>query len=226
MIEELQSQTTPGAPIEHRVLSKAFADMYYGLNHDGQNDPVKLKEDFQKITSCALQLEHQYIQHDAAFTTNSEVYDNLLDDYRSYQDKGTIKNRIESIKKAFQNVKLTLDGTKEPIEIGKAYRKLANESFMMITNSERELVKQQQQKQEVKQERPKAPIIGVDGNIFNLMGVATRALKSAGMENEANEMFNKITSSGSYDEALSILMEYVEPVEIMEQEQNEGQQMV
>ena len=226
MIEELQSQAIPDAPIEHRVLSKAFADMYYGLNHDGQNDPVKLKEDFQKITSCALQLEHQYVQHDAAFTANSEVYDYLLDDYKSYQDKGTLKNRIESIKNTFQNVKLTLDGTKEPLEIGKAYRKLANESFMMITNSERELLKQQQQKQVVTQKRPKAPIIGADGNIFNLMGFATRVLKKAGMEKEANDLFQKITSSGSYDEALCILMEYVEPVEVMGQEQNEGQQMI
>ena len=40
----------------------------------------------------------------------------------------------------------------------------------------------------IEEERPKAKMIGEDGNIFNLMGIASRTLKSAGYEEKANEM--------------------------------------
>lgn len=66
------------------------------------------------------------------------------------------------------------------------------------------------QDQEQEKVKPKCPLIGADGNIFNLMGMASRTLKRNGMADEAKEMCNRITSSGSYDEALCILGEYVE----------------
>ena len=59
-------------------------------------------------------------------------------------------------------------------------------------------------------EKPKMELIGHDGNIFSIMGRASRLLKQAGMREEANEMWNRVTSSGSYDEALHIISEYVE----------------
>lgn len=59
--------------------------------------------------------------------------------------------------------------------------------------------------------KPKCKLIGENGNIFNLMGIASRALKEAGMKDEAAEMVEKITKSAkSYDEALTIIAEYVE----------------
>ena len=60
--------------------------------------------------------------------------------------------------------------------------------------------------------KPKSPLIGADSNIFNLMGLASRTLKDAGMFDAASEMSARITESGSYDSALSIIMEYVTPV--------------
>lgn len=62
-----------------------------------------------------------------------------------------------------------------------------------------------------KNKRPKCPIIGADGNIFNIMGAASKTLKSSGMSEEASEMCSRVTSSCSYDEALGVIMEYVEP---------------
>ncbi len=59
--------------------------------------------------------------------------------------------------------------------------------------------------------RPKCPIIGADGNIFNIMGIASKTLKRSNMGEEANEMCSRVTSSGSYEEALRIIIEYVEP---------------
>jgi hypothetical protein len=58
--------------------------------------------------------------------------------------------------------------------------------------------------------KPKCKLVGENGNIFNLMGIAARTLKRAGLREEAEEMVSRITKSQSYDEALRIIMEYVE----------------
>lgn len=58
--------------------------------------------------------------------------------------------------------------------------------------------------------KPKCKLIGEDGNIFNLMGIASKTLKRAGLEKEADEMIDRITSSQSYHEALVIIADYVE----------------
>ena len=57
--------------------------------------------------------------------------------------------------------------------------------------------------------KPDCELIGKDGNIFNLMGIASRTLRQNGMEAEAREMTDRITKSGSYHEALGIIGEYV-----------------
>lgn len=59
--------------------------------------------------------------------------------------------------------------------------------------------------------RPKCPIIGANGNIFNILGIASRTLKDNGMTEEAAEMYNRVTSSGSYEQALCIITEYITP---------------
>lgn len=66
--------------------------------------------------------------------------------------------------------------------------------------------------------KPKCPLIGQNGNIFNLIGIASKTLKRNGMYDEAKEMCSRITSSGSYDEALSIIDEYVEITSVDEEE--------
>lgn len=60
--------------------------------------------------------------------------------------------------------------------------------------------------------KPKCKLIGENGNIFNLMGIAYKTLKEAGLIEEAKEMVEKVTSSDSYLEALAIISEYVEIV--------------
>ena len=60
-----------------------------------------------------------------------------------------------------------------------------------------------------KKTKPNRPLVGQDGNIFNLVGIAARTLKRNGMPSEASEMTEKVFSSGSYDEALGIIGGYV-----------------
>lgn len=59
-------------------------------------------------------------------------------------------------------------------------------------------------------EKPKCALIGKDGNIFNLMGIASRTLRNNNMKEEAKEMVIRIEKSKSYDEALGIISEYVD----------------
>ena len=69
-------------------------------------------------------------------------------------------------------------------------------------------------------EKPMCPIIGANGNIFNILGIASRTLKNNNnMADKAKEMYDRVTSSGSYTEALSIITEYIEPC--TEEELNE-----
>ena len=58
--------------------------------------------------------------------------------------------------------------------------------------------------------RPKCKLIGENGNIFNLISLATYELKKAGLADKAAEMQGRIFACRSYNEALSIIAEYVE----------------
>ena len=60
-------------------------------------------------------------------------------------------------------------------------------------------------------QKPDADIIGGSGNVFGIMGTAARALRHAGFKDEAKEMQIRIMGCGSYDEALQIVMHYVNP---------------
>lgn len=73
--------------------------------------------------------------------------------------------------------------------------------------------------EEQKQERmkPDCPLIGQDGNVFNLMGIAARTLRQAGMADEAKEMQSRIYACDSYGSALNIMGEYVNITSVEEQ---------
>ena len=62
---------------------------------------------------------------------------------------------------------------------------------------------------EIKKNKPNCPLIGANGNIFNLVGIASKTLKRNGLSAEASEMTDKVLNSGSYEEALGIIGEYV-----------------
>lgn len=58
--------------------------------------------------------------------------------------------------------------------------------------------------------KPVCKLIGADNNIFNLIGLATRSLSRAGMRDKVKPMTERCFNARSYDEALSIIMDYVE----------------
>jgi len=56
--------------------------------------------------------------------------------------------------------------------------------------------------------KPKAKVIGKDGNVFNLLGICQRSLRAANQEDKAVELRERVWAAGSYSEALSIMGEY------------------
>ena len=65
---------------------------------------------------------------------------------------------------------------------------------------------------EHERKKPPCPLVGQNGNIVNLIGLASRTLRQNGMTAEAKEMQNRIMGGAchSYEEALGIISEYVE----------------
>ena len=59
-------------------------------------------------------------------------------------------------------------------------------------------------------EKPECQLTETDGNIYALTGRARVALKRAGLRAEAEEMTTKIAAAKSYDEALQVIMQYVD----------------
>ena len=58
--------------------------------------------------------------------------------------------------------------------------------------------------------RPKMKLAGQDGNIFAILGRASRLLKENGQPQQAKEMSSRVYQSGDYYKALNIISEYVE----------------
>ena len=58
--------------------------------------------------------------------------------------------------------------------------------------------------------KPRCKLIGEDGNIFFILGRVRETLKANGHADHAQEVSDRVMASGSYDEALRIIMEYVE----------------
>ena len=68
---------------------------------------------------------------------------------------------------------------------------------------------QVQEQKEPAHIKPDCPLIGTDGNIFHLMGKASETLRKNGMQEQADEMRNRILQCQSYHSALSIIGDYV-----------------
>ena len=72
--------------------------------------------------------------------------------------------------------------------------------------------------------KPDCPLIGENGNIFALIGIASKTLRENGMEEHAEQMQKRITGGDchSYEEALTIIADYVN---ITSSEPEEGMEM-
>ena len=70
--------------------------------------------------------------------------------------------------------------------------------------------------------KPKVTLVGQDGNVFNLLGICTKALKRAKQSEEAKELQNRVFGCDSYEEALAIMLEYVDEDSSDEEDTEDG----
>ena len=69
--------------------------------------------------------------------------------------------------------------------------------------------------------KPDCPMIGQDGNIFNLTGIAARTLRQNGLSDRATEMTNRVYACGSYYDALNVIGEYVNITSVDDPDESE-----
>ena len=74
--------------------------------------------------------------------------------------------------------------------------------------------------------KPDCALIGANGNIFNLLGIAKRTLIDNGMVAESKEMCSKVYQCGSYSEALNVLGDYVNITSVDEDFEDETESVV
>lgn len=58
--------------------------------------------------------------------------------------------------------------------------------------------------------KPRCKLSNTDGNIFALGARASQALKHAGLADQVADMQHRILRSTSYDEAIRVIMDYVD----------------
>lgn len=58
--------------------------------------------------------------------------------------------------------------------------------------------------------KPTVKLVGEDGNVFAIIARVSRAIKNAGTPEKAKEFTARAFRSGSYQEVLSLVQEYVD----------------
>lgn len=58
--------------------------------------------------------------------------------------------------------------------------------------------------------KPVCRLVGADGNVFVLAGLVARTLKKSGLREQVEPFQKELFASGSYDQALQVMMRYVE----------------
>lgn len=202
--------------VTHTSIGNAFAKLYYSFKRNGINDLKTLNTHSEKLLKLILAMEHKLLFSNTFFNESSKVWEILSNDYRAYRDQGNINKGIQNIFKELKEVKIAVENHADNQILVNHYRKVANDVLNMQMQIKREYVRIMKMNERTGIEeslRPDAKMIGEDGNVFNLMGICSNALKSAGYLDKAKEMFDRVINCGGYDEAISIMHEYVNPVD-------------
>ena len=58
--------------------------------------------------------------------------------------------------------------------------------------------------------KPTVKLVGQDGNVFNIIGLVSKALIKAHQQDKEKEFTNRVFNATSYDKVLQLAMEYCE----------------
>lgn len=195
------------------ILQKEFADLYYNRK-DRETDYDFLKEKLLNITVCSEGLRARLYGNSV---TNCEkgakekLSNELIDKYRSYKDIGILEKRIAGIKGCMENLKLELDNYNISHDCKKLLNTLSDLSvtaFTQLNFIERE--KHLSQKIEISNHEKHEIKIAEEVTINN-------SLKKTFLLEEAKKIYECISNAKSYDDALSVIMECIEPNQVSQQ---------
>lgn len=211
--------------MDYEYLAKQFSKIYYTYK---KSDLESLCKKIDELLIMSLKQQHQYLNKEFSFSGHSDVWEMLQNDYRSYRDHSSLDKNVKNIMNSLKDIKDSLQQNTDQKAMMNRYRKLSENILYARMNIQREMMQMKELNKEMglpEDKRPQAKLIGEDGNIFNLMGIASRSLKDAGYKQEATEMIERITTTAkSYDEALNIISQYVNPVgDDMEMDEDEIQ---
>lgn len=167
-------------------------------------------QNYEKLNTEQLEmyLKEMMLAADALrYQSSKKIYSI---DYQYHKDNGSYKQRIQRMHKLIDDLKTVLYSSdkQNPTRL---FEKIIDECahFRFDINYQKE----EEQIMNEKSNKPKAALIGANGNIYNLMGIASKALNKNGQRQEAKEMVDRITKTAkSYPEALNILSQYVDVV--------------
>lgn len=206
--------------IEEKVQIRTIMDEYISLFGKLKGMKRKGTEDTRKCLCrlCALSLKY----HEQITENITDRHEILKQYYHPHKDKGDLDKRIELLKDSIHKLKdchvnRNLHHREQFLQ--KRLLDVAEDSMRVVAylDMQDELEKMRQEEMKMKQNRkPKCPMIGSDGNVFNLIGLAQKSLLAVNEEDSAKELQERVFQSGSYDEALNIMQEYVEVTSIDE----------
>ncbi|MCR0410316.1 DUF3991 domain-containing protein [[Clostridium] innocuum] len=216
----LKKYTKQFHPFKEELEIKHIMDQYLSifpiLNQKGKLDVGKIRNCLCELSSRAFQY-HQQISK-----CPIEIEDALIKQYRPHKDRGDQKKRLELLKESIHKLKdcyINKEVPQRQERLQKLLLDVADDSMMLIAyfDMQEDLKQYIQEEYNMDQNRkPKCPLIGTDGNVFALIGMTQKSLRAIGEDELAKEVFQRVTSSGSYEEALGIMQEYVDVTSVDE----------
>lgn len=207
-------------PFKEKIEIKHIMDQYLSifpiLNQKG-------KIEFEKVRNCLCELSSRAFRYHQQLSEHPiEIEGALIKQYRPHKDRGDQNKRIEQLKELIHKLKdcyINKEYPQRQERLQKLLLDVADDSMMLIAYFDMQEDLEQYIQEEFKMDqnrKPKCPLIGTDGNVFALIGMTQKSLRAIGEEELANEVFQRVTSCGSYEEALGIMQEYIDVTSIDE----------
>lgn len=209
-IQKYKEQLTlPKAEIEMKDIMDEYMKFFSVLNDQTKNHK-EVKKRLCELSTKAVKFYQQLLE------TEVDIIKLMSDAYQSHKDRGNLTKRIETLKDSIHKLKdcyVHKEMEHRQQMLMKRLLDVADDSMLLVVylDIQDDLEEYLQEENKMEQNmKPKCPLIGSDGNVFNLIGVTARSLKMIGEDELAKEMQTRVMNSESYEEALSIMDEYVD----------------
>lgn len=202
--------------VEIKNLLDKYLSLFPFFNTKAKLDYASIRKELCSLSAIAMKY------YDQLSSKHLNGMNCMESGFRSHLDQGNQAKRIELLKEDIHKLKHLFVNTEIPNRQNRMMKKLldvADDSMMLLAylDMQEDLEQYIQEENKMEQNRkPNCPLIGSDGNVFNLIGLTQKSLRIVGRDDQAKEMQQRVMNSGSYQEALVIMQEYINPISIDE----------